>query len=246
MPTPRRSAPRVAGKRRTPPRKAPARRAGDPYAEMVLRERAEKDRFLATQPESPFSEAGLPFHPLVYFPVDPEFRVTARLREEKHPSESWLRTSQDGHAAMRKLGTLSFSLKGRRLSLELFHAGPAAGNIAFLPFRDRTSGSETYGPGRYLTLELREEGIYELDFNRSFNPYCAYTPTYECPFPPPANDLPVPVRAGERVYDPGNNPSSPEQAIRKLTEDFRERQAHAHPPGPSSPKLASGSGGGSP
>ncbi len=209
----------------------PAAPAG--YVDELRREREIKDRFLGTQPESPFSEANLPFHPLRYFEVDPAYRVPARFQPARSPPEVFLRTSLDGHASMRRLGVLTLTLSGRRVRLELYHAGPQAGNVAFLPFRDRTCGKETYGPGRYLNVELTEGRDYLLDFNRAFNPYCAYTPAYECPFPPPQNDLPLEVRAGEKVYDPDHNPASPEKAIWELTLRFRERStAGKRPPAP--------------
>lgn len=201
-------------------------RATEPgYEAEVQKDRELKDRFMATQPESPFSEANLPFQGLKYFPLDETWRVTAKFQESSSTEEVWLRTSSDGHASMRKLGTLNFHREGRSVKLSLFHAGPQAGNIAFLPFRDLTSGKETYGPGRYLNLELQASGDYLIDFNQAFNPYCAYTSGYECPFPPVENDLPLEVRAGEKVYDLENNPASPQEAIRLLTVRFRERLA---------------------
>ncbi len=191
--------------------------------EGLQKNRELKDRFMATQPQSPFSEANLPFHGLRYYPIDPSWAVLARFREAPESKEVWLRTSQDGHASMRKLGVLEFHHGGRVHKLSLFHAGPQAGNVAFVPFRDLTSGQESYGPGRYLNLELKEGSEYTLDFNEAFNPYCAYTSGYECPFPPVENDLAVAVKAGEMVYDPQNNPASPQEAIRLLTVRFRER-----------------------
>jgi uncharacterized protein len=202
----------------------PAKGSGD-YAAQVQRDRELKDRFMATQPESPFSEANLPFHGLKYYAVDPAWRLSATFEETVGAKEVLLRTSEDGHASMRQIGTLTFERGGKKHALQLFHAGPQAGNIAFLPFRDRTSGKETYGPGRYLNLELQEGKDYLLDFNTAFNPYCAYTPGYECPFPPVENGLPLAVEAGEKVYDPENNPASPEEAIRLLTIKFREKLA---------------------
>ena len=86
----------------------------------------------------------------------------------------------------------------------------------FVPFRDGTSGRETYGPGRYLTLELNESDEYELDFNRAFNPYCAYTDAFECGFAPAENDLPVPVRAGEKAWSDARNPKTSSSAITAL------------------------------
>lgn len=208
------------------------------YAKKITDERALKDQFMLSQPESPFREENLPFEALKYFPVDPAWRIKATFTEAPSREEVWLRTSQDGHASMKKLGTLSFKVGAKACKLTLFHAGPQAGNIAFLPFRDATSGKATYGPGRYLNVELVTGKNYVLDFNQVFNPYCAYTDAYECPYPPPENDLPVEVKAGEKVYDEKNNPPSPEHAIRGLTLRFRERLAEratkATPPHPGS------------
>ena len=71
--------------------------------------------------------------------------------------------------------------------------------MLFLPFRDATSGTETYGAGRYLDLPYSGGDEYELDFNYAYNPSCAFSPAYDCPFPPPGNKLSLPVRAGEMV-----------------------------------------------
>jgi hypothetical protein len=69
----------------------------------------------------------------------------------------------------------------------------------FVPFGDMTNGTETYAPGRYLDLERSATGLYEVDFNTAYHPYCYYNETYDCPYPPPENRLPLPVRAGERI-----------------------------------------------
>ena len=66
-------------------------------------------------------------------------------------------------------------------------------------FTDLTSGTETYPGGRYIDLDRNGSGIYELDFNRAYNPYCYYNESYECPYPPPENRLKVPIRVGERL-----------------------------------------------
>jgi uncharacterized protein (DUF1684 family) len=70
----------------------------------------------------------------------------------------------------------------------------------FIPFRDKTSGSETYSSGRYLDLEESGGDEYELDFNKAYNPYCAYNMSYTCPVPPRENILPVMISAGEKNY----------------------------------------------
>jgi uncharacterized protein (DUF1684 family) len=69
----------------------------------------------------------------------------------------------------------------------------------FVPFADETSGAETYRGGRYLDIARSPTGIYMLDFNRAFNPFCYYNSTYDCPYPPRENRLPVAIRAGEKV-----------------------------------------------
>jgi len=176
-------------------------------------ERAMKNEFMARHPQSPFVGGRVPFHDLVYFSPDPAFRVTGRLERVSPPAEAYLRTNRDNQAVMRYLGDLRFTLGGRPLRLRLYHAGEGVGTSVFVPFRDTTSGGESYGPGRYLTLELNETDVYELDFNRAFNPYCAYTDDFECSFPPPENDLPVPVRAGEKVWAAERNPRTPSSAL---------------------------------
>src|SRR3712207_9470775 len=74
-------------------------------------------------------------------------------------------------------------------------AEPLHGNRLFVPFRDKTCGKETYGAGRYIDLNKKATDEYVLDFNRAYNPYCAYSPYYSCPLPPGENNLPVEVRA---------------------------------------------------
>ena len=69
----------------------------------------------------------------------------------------------------------------------------------FVPFADLTTGTETYGAGRYLDLKPTATGFYVIDFNRAYNPTCAYNPTWECPYPPASNRLKVAIRAGEKA-----------------------------------------------
>ena len=196
-------------------------------------ERTMKDGFMARDGESPFVVGRVPFHELQYFPPDPKYRLRATLKRRPTPEEAYLRTNRDNQAVMRLIGDLTFSLGGEALHLRLYHAGEGVGTSVFVPFRDLTSGKESYGPGRYLTLELNEADEYEVDFNRAFNPYCAYTDDFECAFPPSENDLPVAVRAGEKVWAADRNPRSPSGAV-----VGRARGATARPARPSRPKAS--------
>jgi uncharacterized protein len=187
------------------------------YTDELETERSMKDRFMAHHAESPFvSEHIDGFSGLRYFAIDEAYRLRATLRRHADPEEAYLRTNRDGQAVMRYLGDLAFQIGGRKLSLRVYHAGEGVGTSVFVPFRDGTSGDDSYGPGRYLTLELTESDAYEIDFNRAFNPYCAYTDAYECGFPPAENDLPVAIPAGEKVWSGERNPRTPSSAVLAL------------------------------
>jgi uncharacterized protein (DUF1684 family) len=199
----------------------------DAWKEELETERAMKDGFMASDPESPFVVGRVPFHPLRYFSMDPAYVVRASLERRPSPEEAYLRTNRDNQAVMRYIGDLVFPLGGKTQRLRLYHAGEGVGTSVFVPFRDRTSGRESYGAGRYLMLELTETDEFEVDFNRAFNPYCAYTDDFECPFPPAENDLPVAVRAGEMAWAVDRNPRSPSGAV--MTR-LRKQTAKASPP----------------
>jgi uncharacterized protein len=197
----------------------------DSYKSELHTERAMKDRFMAHHVESPFIAENIPgFAGLKYFPIDPRYRIRAVLERAPIPEEAYLRTNRDGQAVMRYLGDLTFSLRGAHLRLRVYHAGEGVGTSVFVPFRDLTSGRESYGPGRYLTFELNQEDVYEIDFNRAFNPYCAYTDAYECGFPPAENDLTVAVRAGEKAWSPDRNPRTPSSAVIEMLNRVAPRQ----------------------
>ena len=97
------------------------------------------------------------------------------------------------------VGVLEFTLQGTPMTLGAFVEEGQAIETLFVPFADQTTGSETYPAGRYLELHPTSTGFYTVDFNRAFNPYCAYNKTYDCPFPPPSNRLKVAIRAGEKA-----------------------------------------------
>jgi uncharacterized protein (DUF1684 family) len=102
-----------------------------------------------------------------------------------------------------QVGTLHFNVKGQALTLVAFaDEGPGGApdmRRLFVPFMDLTSGKDTYVAGRYLNLPRTATGIYLLDFNEAYMPYCAYNNSYECPLPPLGNRLKVAITAGERV-----------------------------------------------
>jgi uncharacterized protein (DUF1684 family) len=170
------------------------------YVEEIAVARAAKDNNFRTASNSPVPEnRRAELLPLAYFPIDPDYKVGAILKPSNDTTVIQMPTSTGGLAQMRRVGTLEFSVKGHPLTLTAFREVGAATDGLFVPFTDLTTGTETYAAGRFLEFDPKTTGIYEIDFNRAFIPYCYYSPTYECPYPPAENRLQIPIRAGERV-----------------------------------------------
>jgi len=168
------------------------------YATRLAADRAAKDAaFAASDDPIPSAKHG-EFLPLAYFPIDPEFNVPAELKRIDDPTIVEMPTSTGTNRKMRRVGTLQFTVKGQPLSMTAFLEVGETSSL-FVAFSDLTSGTETYAAGRFLDINRNATGIYELDFNRAFHPYCYYNPTYECPYPPRENRLKIPIRVGERV-----------------------------------------------
>ena len=173
------------------------------YAATLERERAAKDAAFRRQVDQPIAADRMnELLPLKYFPADLGYVVPASFAPASTRTPLQIPTSTGQIRAMELVGTLEFTLKGQALSLDaLVEAGTPPDRL-FVPFTDLTSGTETYSAGRYLEIPRTATGIYTIDFNRAFQPYCSYNHDYDCPYPPPSNRLPVPVRAGERLAKP--------------------------------------------
>ncbi len=174
-----------------------------PYDDQVLSFRHEKDESFRIGRDSPIPESARASFPgLAYFDIDPAYRVPASLAADTSGSATLLelQTSTDQRRKMRRVGSLSFALGGVPYKLTAFNDIDAATmDRLFVPFGDLTSGAETYRGGRYLELERTPTGLYDLDFNRAYHPFCVYNSQYDCPIPPKENRLPLAIRAGERL-----------------------------------------------
>lgn len=172
-----------------------------PYGDEIAAWRAEKDRYMTSSPDSPVPQANrASFPPLNYFPIDPAYRTPASFKKVQSDEIIEMDESNGAKRRMRRIGTLDFTLKGRPYSLTAFvDASENDTRRLFVPFSDLTAGTETYPGGRYLDLDRMASGVYDLDFNRAYHPFCYYNPSYVCPVPPRENRLPVPIRAGEKL-----------------------------------------------
>jgi uncharacterized protein (DUF1684 family) len=169
------------------------------YSAKLAAERAAKDASFASGKDSPVPEGRrAALLPLAYFPIDLDYDVPGVLKPTNDRTVFQMPTSSGTPRDMRKVGSLEFTLRGQPLKLTVF-VEVAEPDHLFVAFSDLTSGAETYPAGRYVDIGRNSTGIYEIDFNRAYNPYCYYDPTWECPYPPAENRLKIPVRSGEKM-----------------------------------------------
>lgn len=174
----------------------------DVKASSPLQEfRADKDEFFARDPRSPLTPAQQQrFKGLAYFPESANLAIRARIDRKVEPGIVRMETTKGEPQIYQRYGVVSFEVDGQQAQVTLYAA--EASHELFVPFRDATSGRETYGGGRYLDLHAHGEEI-EVDFNYAYNPYCAYNPDWNCPLPPAENWMKVPIRAGEMAFSDG-------------------------------------------
>lgn len=147
-------------------------------------------------------EERLAFKELPFFKISRKYRIKAKFIPAKKKETIRLKTNTTRLPAYYKLGKVQFKFKGETYSLDVYQYTKSAKveetkNDIFLPFKDATNGSQTYGGGRYLDLKLPQKGSKVfLDFNKAYNPYCAYSKKYSCPIVPDANSLPIEIKAG--------------------------------------------------
>jgi len=180
-----------------------------PYLAKIRQDRATNDAFFKSKdgPLLPANRAT--FTGLPYFPIDARYQAPARLEVNTVDRATVLELPQSHTAEKRKvkrIGVLHFSLPSAgpgELTLTAFvEVDSPDMNRLFVPFTDATSNTETYGGGRYLELSRTPTGLYDLDFNRAYHPYCLFNPSFECPVPPRENRMVTAIRAGEKLQQP--------------------------------------------
>jgi len=156
--------------------------------------------------ESPLSAIDLMnFEGLEFFDIDTSFVLTAQFVRTPAEAPFLMPTTTDRKPVYVKYGEVYFQLKSKTIKLNIYQnqdliKKPEYVDYLFLPFTDKTNGETTYSGGRYLDIRIPEGDSIILDFNKAYNPYCAYNHTYSCPIPPSENNLPVSIPAGVKVY----------------------------------------------
>ena len=156
--------------------------------------------------ESPLTEDDLKtFKSLEFFEIDTAFRVVAKLDLIKDGKPFKMQTTTDRLPVYKIFAKASFKINGQPYVLNIYQNEKLIlttdfENYLFLPFTDLTNGNGTYGGGRYIDLEIPKGDTMVIDFNKSYNPYCAYNGKYSCPIPPKENDLNIAIKAGVKNY----------------------------------------------
>ncbi len=181
------------------------------YAERLRENRAEKDRVFAEERGSPIPpDERDDFDGLDYFEPTPDYRVEATVTVHADPEPIGMETSDDRIVRYLRVVTFEFTLDGESHTLAGYRQA-GGGDEVFVPFRDKTTGQQTYRGGRYMELapdhELADGDRVTLDFNLAYTPFCAFSDAFSCPLPPEENWLETTVPAGERDPHASDEPS---------------------------------------
>jgi uncharacterized protein len=162
--------------------------------------RQRKDAFFASSQSPLPADARTGFKALRYFDFDASFIFRLKLQASQNLEHIMMETSSGVRKSYVRAGTLEFRVDDETVRLTAFSSPESEDPELFIPFRDATSGTQTYGAGRYLNVDLETDGSLVLDFNLAYNPYCAYSDGWSCPIPPLENCLKVAILAGEKTF----------------------------------------------
>jgi uncharacterized protein (DUF1684 family) len=176
------------------------------YTRLLIKERKEKDKEFSVADNSPLDKTlKSHFKGLNYYTISQDWLITARLERYNNPDTIRMKTTTERLPLYLIYGKAFFKLGGIDFNLTVFRnvslmTKPGYEDYLFVPFRDETSGEESYGGGRYIDARIVDGENIVIDFNRSYNPYCVYSKKFSCPIPPTENYLNFPVTAGEKDF----------------------------------------------
>lgn len=176
------------------------------YCQSIAQHRAAYTETFTKMNPSPVEVKDIPS--IRFFKVKSKFRLLCDFKLTLDEKPFQMATYDGKQEPYIKYGHISFKLKGQKQTLAVYRSlkglrMPHMKNKLFLPFKDASNEDKTYGGGRYLDLNISDiqEGKIEVDFNKSYNPYCAYSENWSCPIPPMENHLEIAIKAGERVFN---------------------------------------------
>lgn len=160
----------------------------------------------ADKETSPLTEEDIQsFKSLEFFEIDESYIVEATFKRTESQLPFVMPTTTERKPIYVKYGELTFTLKDEEFTLNVYQSqrlvsDPKYKDYLFIPFTDLTNGETTYGGGRYLDFKIPNSLKVTIDFNKAYNPYCAYNGIYSCPIPPEENNLPIKIEAGVKKY----------------------------------------------
>jgi uncharacterized protein (DUF1684 family) len=176
------------------------------YFEEIIDFQLEMSKEFADSTKSPLTTSDrLIFSSLNFFPIDSSFRILARFIKTPYELPFAMKTTTTRAPMYRKYAEAYFLLNGIDCKLNIYQnidltKKPNYEDYLFLPFTDLTNGDESYGGGRYIDLKVSDSDTIIIDFNKAYNPYCAYNHKYSCPIPPAENALSIEIKAGVKKY----------------------------------------------
>lgn len=169
------------------------------HKEKVERIRERNDILFQKSPNSPLThEQKLDFKGLAYFPIDKKYEFIVDMKQFEYQSEITIPTTKDDKRKYIRFGYIEFEIDGQMNMLTIFK--PIEDDYLFLPFKDKTTGKESYKIGRYVEIEKISKEKYLVDFNTAYNPLCAYNDNWNCSYTPDENVLQIPILAGMKKY----------------------------------------------
>lgn len=175
---------------------------------LIEKKRAEQLKELKGEKSPLEKKARKKLKHIDYYPIDLAYHVIAKFTKTETPNPFQMKRTRPlamGVMEFVKYGEVVFTLNGSEYKLNVYQTLPYPGqkekdDSLFLPFTDKTNGTETYEVGRYIDIPLPLSTEIVIDFNLAYNPYCSYNHNYSCPIPPAENDLPIEVKVGEKRF----------------------------------------------
>ncbi|MGY6649779.1 DUF1684 domain-containing protein [Wenyingzhuangia sp. IMCC45574] len=178
--------------------------AQENYTASIKKHRKELNEYFKNKDKSPLPKKKLKsFKGLPFFPVLEKYQVKAKLKYTFNAPVKYIKSTGGQTEAYQQYALATFTIDGKELQLSIYQSLSLKGtkgyeNYLFIPFTDASNGKSTYGGGRYIdtTIPAEATGYIILDFNKAYNPYCAYNKKYTCPIPPKNNHLAIEILAG--------------------------------------------------
>lgn len=172
------------------------------YHESLVNFQKDLNEEFKNPEESPLSKKGIEsFKGLPFFPIDEKYKVIAKFERAPVANPLQMKTTANTMKSYDLYAVATFELNGKEWKLNIYQSHQLRvqekyKDYLFLPFTDQTNGADTYGGGRYIDLKIPVGDRIVIDFNKAYNPYCAYNGGYACPIPPKENDLGMAIEAG--------------------------------------------------